>query len=154
MSKDNSENNGNTSYNELQLKRREKSCGAVLFSPDGCVLLVKNRRGNIGFPKGHQEDGETEEQTAMREILEETELEPRLMNGFRQSYLYFPDPWVEKTAVYFVGMIEEGACPKAPPEEIGGIWLLPVNEAREALSYPADKCVLDLAINWKKENQV
>ena len=60
----------------------EKSCGAIVFHrfKDGIkVLLVKNRNGKYwSFPKGHVEKGESEHQTAAREIKEETGLEVRL----------------------------------------------------------------------------
>lgn len=35
-------------------------------------LLLKNRRGYWGFPQGHREKGETEIQTLVREVREET----------------------------------------------------------------------------------
>lgn len=35
-------------------------------------LLLKNRRGFWGFPQGHREKGETELQTLVREVREET----------------------------------------------------------------------------------
>ena len=35
-------------------------------------LLLRNRRGYWGFPQGHKEDGETELQTLVREVQEET----------------------------------------------------------------------------------
>ena len=53
----------------------EKSCGAVVFrigerGPE--ALVIHQNAGHWGFPKGHVEPGEDEEQTALREILEET----------------------------------------------------------------------------------
>lgn len=38
-------------------------------------LLVREKNGFWGFPKGHMERGETEQETAGREIKEETALE-------------------------------------------------------------------------------
>jgi tRNA nucleotidyltransferase (CCA-adding enzyme) len=38
-------------------------------------LLIKNFRGEWGFPKGHPEQGETAHAAATRELLEETTLE-------------------------------------------------------------------------------
>ena len=53
----------------------ERSCGAVVYrmiNDEVRYLLIKNRRStHWGFPKGHIEKGETHEQTAMREVLEE-----------------------------------------------------------------------------------
>ena len=46
----------------------EKSCGAVVFTKinnEIRYVLVQQSEGFHGFPKGHMEDGETEEQTAV-----------------------------------------------------------------------------------------
>ncbi|HEY7570663.1 MAG TPA: NUDIX domain-containing protein [Nitrososphaeraceae archaeon] len=57
----------------------EQSIGAIVtyrhsredtVSPE--FLLLKNRRGYWGFPQGHKEKGETEIQTLVREVIEET----------------------------------------------------------------------------------
>ena len=56
--------------------RTEKSCGAVVYTEIGgkrrYLLVDSIRETNCGFPKGHMEDGETKEETALREIEEET----------------------------------------------------------------------------------
>lgn len=43
-----------------------------MLDADGRVLLVRYRSGAWAFPKGHVEPGETLEQTAVREVHEET----------------------------------------------------------------------------------
>lgn len=56
----------------------EQSIGAVIRyqgSKDGEpseFLLLMNRRGYWGFPQGHKEKGESEIQTLIREVMEET----------------------------------------------------------------------------------
>ena len=56
----------------------EKSCGGIIFyktKQNTKILLVKNNNGRYwSFPKGHIEEGETEQETAIREIKEETGL--------------------------------------------------------------------------------
>ena len=56
----------------------ERSCGAVVFrfiNGERRFLLIKNKRScHWGFPKGHVEKDETDEETAKREVLEETGL--------------------------------------------------------------------------------
>lgn len=59
--------------NELQ-SFDEKTCGSVMFTRENGIkkyLLIKNDSGHIGFPKGHVEYGESEAETAEREVFEE-----------------------------------------------------------------------------------
>ena len=51
-----------------------KKCGVIIKDAhQDQVLLVFGRKSQKwGFPKGHMEEGETEEQTALRELKEET----------------------------------------------------------------------------------
>ena len=86
----------------------EKSCGAVVFTREGDeikYLVIKSLTGIYGFPKGHIEQGETEEETALREVLEETGISVALLSGFRVEEEY-PLPQKEDTikqVVYFLG---------------------------------------------------
>ena len=51
------------------------SAGAVLYTViDGVrqYVLVREKNGSYGLPKGHVEDGETLAETALREVREET----------------------------------------------------------------------------------
>ena len=97
--------------------RHEKSCGAVVFSRfDGAwhVLLIRHEHGrHISFPKGHVEAGESERQTAEREILEETGVRVRVDTGFRAENRYMARPDVEKLVVFFIAVAEE-QTPVAP----------------------------------------
>lgn len=53
-----------------------QSAGGVVIGPRGTIALVRNRGGNGAwlFPKGHVDEGETDEEAARREVQEETGL--------------------------------------------------------------------------------
>ena len=70
---------------------REEAGGVVLL--DGQVVLHRTEKGNLNFPKGKVERGETPEQAAAREVLEETGLvaEPIAPLGTLEL-LYIPKP--------------------------------------------------------------
>ena len=60
------------------------------------LILLRHRfGGHWSFPKGHVEQGENEQQTAMREVKEETGVSITLLDGFRESVEYFPKPVVK-----------------------------------------------------------
>ena len=71
----------------------EKSVGAVVFRREAgkvLYLLLQYRSWQWDFPKGHIEQGENEQQTMRREILEETGIsEISILPKFRKSVLYF-----------------------------------------------------------------
>ncbi len=58
-----------------------KAGGGVVSNPDSEVLLIF-RRGKWDLPKGKNERGETPEQTAIREVSEETNLQNLKLNDF------------------------------------------------------------------------
>ncbi len=104
----------------------EYSCGAVIFrdSPEGHqYLLVCNKNGIYGFPKGHMELGETEIETAHREVQEETGLSIRITTGFRAVDDYqLPNSPNRKQVVYFIGEITGGDLRFQETELSGGVW--------------------------------
>lgn len=57
--------------------KKEESCGIIplqKISGTWMVFIVQHKSGYWGFPKGHIEPGETQQQTASRELFEETGL--------------------------------------------------------------------------------
>jgi bis(5'-nucleosidyl)-tetraphosphatase len=75
----------------------EQSIGAVIRyctsveNAECEFLLLKNRRGFWGFPQGHKEKGETEIQTLIREVFEETGIAYLYIQSYigRIHYSYF-----------------------------------------------------------------
>lgn len=87
---------------------KEKSCGAIVYKKENDelkFLLVYQSNGHYSFPKGHVEEGETEIETATREIKEETNLEVEVDTNFRYVISYLVESRnVNKDAVYFVAI--------------------------------------------------
>lgn len=62
--------------------------GFIVFSTDGeKTILVKTHRGNLSFPKGKREKGETSIVTAFRELEEETGLSKDDIDVFPDQYI-------------------------------------------------------------------
>jgi len=94
---------------------KEFSAGAVIFKrkgPEILFLVIYSARNEIwGFPKGHLEYGETEKDTALREIKEETGLDNlQFIEGFIEKAAYetiskrlpFKGEIIEKYVTYFL----------------------------------------------------
>jgi 8-oxo-dGTP pyrophosphatase MutT (NUDIX family) len=90
------------------------------------------------------EYGETESETALREIKEETSLEVKLDTSFRAEYRYLVDGYIHKSALYFLASYTEGSF-KPQKGEVYGIWLLPYEEALQQLDYEQDRRILRMA---------
>ena len=135
--------------------KQEKSCGALCFlMQDGVrrVLMVKHRAGgHWAFPKGHVERGETEQQTACREVMEETGVPIEIEAGFRETTSYSPCRGVMKEVVYFRARAL-GADTRPQPEEIRIARFVPVTEAMALLTYDADRRLLEKAEDLEKRD--
>ena len=135
--------------------KTEKSCGAVVFREKDNkvqILLIRHLNGgHWAFPKGHVEAGETEEQTACREILEETGLAVELDTGYRKVVTYSPRRDVIKDVVYFVAHAKDGE-PVAQEEEISRIKWVNMEDAVSHVSFDNDKQVLMGAIEHYLNN--
>ncbi|MFY9422494.1 MAG: NUDIX domain-containing protein [Bacilli bacterium] len=129
---------------------REKSAGAVVYFPDGeniYILIEKMKQGHYSFPKGHMEGVETEAETAIREIREETGLEVVLDTGFRKTVEYSPYPGCLKEVVFFVAKARNRDYRKQE-EEIEEIYFLKADEAHELLTFDSDKAILKAALEY------
>ena len=128
----------------------EKSCGCVIFrsAEELRVLIIKQaRNGNWSFPKGHVEEGETEVQTASREVFEEVGLKITPKEGFRETIHYNPRPNVNKDVVYFVAMSKISRI-RLQKEEVSDYkWVRP-EQAFKILSFVNDKEVLNKALEF------
>lgn len=83
-----------------------KSCGVIpvrTVSNEKEYLILQQTNGAWSFPKGHMEFGETEEQTALRELLEETGLNAKLIPNSRIVYEYDISKSSRKQVVLFLG---------------------------------------------------
>lgn len=135
--------------------RFEKSCGAVLFAREAeglRYLIIRHIGGHCGFPKGHMEPGESEQETALREIREEVGLRVSLIDGFRAEDSYFlPNkPGCRKQVVYFLAEFT-GRQVRIQPEEISAAYSVSCEEALDLLPFPEAKRILTLAHTFLRE---
>lgn len=128
--------------------KMEKSCGGVIYKiieGEIFVLLVKHNRGHFSFPKGHVEFGETEEETAIREIKEETGIDARVDINYRYSITYSPKENVLKKVIFFLGVPVSDEI-KVQYFEVEEVNWFKIGDALKIITYNEDRTILKAAL--------
>ena len=82
--------------------KKEKSCGCIIIKDKKVLLVYEKNRNFWGFPKGHMEDGETEIETALREVKEEVGLDVEIDKKRRYTLNYVINNEIDKTTVLYI----------------------------------------------------
>ena len=130
--------------------KREKSCGAVVYNPERqSFLIIKMLNGNWGFPKGHTENQETDIQTAIREVTEETGINIEILDGFKKSIKYIPFPEVLKEVVFFIGITKEEKVVIDKGEIEDYMWCS-YEEALKMITYKPQRDIMESSLQFIK----
>ena len=130
--------------------KQEKSCGAVVYNPKKhSFLIIKMLNGNWGFPKGHTEDQETDIQTAIREVMEETGINIEILDRFKKSIKYIPFPEVLKEVIFFIGITEEEKV-TIDKDEIEDYMWCSYEEALKMITYKPQRDVMESSLQFIK----
>jgi 8-oxo-dGTP pyrophosphatase MutT (NUDIX family) len=128
---------------------QEKSCGAVVFLKDTKVkyLLLHYEGGHWDFVKGNIEPKESEKDTAIRELQEETGIvDARFIEGFREKveYLYRRQRTTIHKKVIFFLIETHTEKVNLSYEHVGYTWLEYQN-AMKKVTFKNAKNVLEKA---------
>lgn len=138
------------------------SCGGVVIFRGKILLLYKNYRNRYEgwvLPKGTVEDGENYEDTALREVREETGVKARIVDYVGKSEYSFsiPRDVIEKEVHWYL-MTSENYYSKPQREEYfvhSGYYRY--IEAYHLLKFPNERNILEKAYKMyqdiNKENQ-
>lgn len=131
----------------------ERSAGAIIFSEENSrtsYLLLHYQAGHWDFPKGNIEKGEKTEETAEREVKEETGIEDiEFVPGFKEIIKYFyklKDKNIFKTVVFYLAQTKTKEV-KISWEHTGFEWL-PYEGALKKLTFKNAKEILKAANNF------
>lgn len=130
----------------------EISSGAILYTiVDSKInyLLILDFHNNWGFPKGHIENNETEQEAAEREIYEEVGINANINTTFRHELIYKMPNGIEKHSIYFIGEYTNQS-PIKQLEEVKEIKLASFDDAMNLLSFDNMKEILIKANDYIK----
>lgn len=125
-----------------------KSCGAIVYRRAlfGLrYLLLEHVDGDHwGFPKGHGTGNETEEETAIREIFEETGLRVHFRPGFYERSHYLTPKSRKKEVVCFLARVRTRNV-TLDQKEIRSFRWLSYSDARQLITFENTRVLLDKA---------
>ncbi|TLS50326.1 NUDIX domain-containing protein [Paenibacillus antri] len=134
---------------------KEISAGGVVYRKIGGKLqiqLIQDRYGRTSLPKGKMEPGETVEQTALREILEETGIRGDIRGPLALIQYQYKHPekgMIDKEVHYY--LVEASGGELMPQiEEIRGVaWYEPLDawEKQKASGYDNNDAILRIALH-------
>jgi bis(5'-nucleosidyl)-tetraphosphatase len=135
---------------------REKSCGAVVYLRKGSetlYLLLNYEAGHWDFVKGNVEINESEKETVVRELREETGItDAKFIEGFKERIEYYyrrQGDTVHKEVVFYL-METSTENITLSFEHIGSIWLN-YSQAMEKLTFKNAKEMLKKADEFLKK---
>ena len=107
-------------------------------------MLVEEKDGHLGLPKGHVEPGETLRQAAFREIREETGIRPAILPypPVEEEYA-LPSGGKKRVIYYYCRYI--GQTPVADPTQVRKVRVCPYAEAVALLTFEGARHVLRTA---------
>jgi len=128
---------------------KEHSAGAVIFNTETKEFLVLRkiyRSDYWEFPKGKIDKNETAEQAAVREVKEETNLDIKIIPGFKETIKYFfkeGSKFVNKDVIFFIAKTASKAV-TISKEHTAFAWLS-YEDALKTLTFKDSKNLLKKA---------
>jgi bis(5'-nucleosidyl)-tetraphosphatase len=137
----------------------EKSCGAVVFFKTlekTKYLLLQYEAGHWDFVKGNVEPDESEKETVLRELQEETGIiDAQFIEGFKEKIIYFyrrQGETVQKEVIFFVIQSQTEKV-QLSFEHVGYIWL-DYQKAMTKLTFKNARHILQKAHSFLKNKEV
>lgn len=122
----------------------------------------EDRKDVIALPKGNVDAGEQPEQTAAREVLEETGLRAKLVTRLGSIKYVYARKWSDgekifKVVTFYLMKYQSGRIGEITKEmqhEVRRAYWLPLKEAAKTLSYKGEKQMAQKALELTAQNAV
>lgn len=137
---------------------REISAGGIVYRKDkgNTEVALIRVRDRWGLPKGHVEEGEGVQETALREVREETGLEGKVVSKLGDITYWYMNKTQEgepirifKRVYFFLIRYVRGDVRRHDEEVEEACWM-PIGEAVNKLSYPTEREMMRKAIAFLK----
>lgn len=131
----------------------EISAGGVVIDGNS-VLVLRKYQGDWVLPKGRLEDGEKRNEAAVREVLEETGIQGKIIKyiGYlKYTYCHSHGEKVDKTVHYY--LMDRISSKDANPQKEEGFMeatFLEKNKAMDRLKHEAEKNMVKMAFELKE----
>ena len=128
---------------------RETSFGGVVIRGDKVLVITPaGKRRVTGLPKGGPNPGESGEQTAAREVREETGVTATVREPLGEVNYWYRRGGrrVYKTVHFYLFDYVSGSTDDHDHEVENARWM-PLEDARTALSYPGERALIERALS-------
>ena len=128
---------------------RETSYGGVVLRGDNVLVITPaGKRRVTGLPKGGPNPGESGEQTAVREVREETGVTATVREPLGDVNYWYRRGGrrVYKTVHFYLCDYVSGSTDDHDHEVENARWM-PLEVARSALSYPGERALIERALS-------
>ena len=133
---------------------RQVSAGGVLVregphTPEVLLASRRTKRGDLvwGLPKGLVEEGESPEDTAVREVAEETGYRGTVRSPLGEiSYWFVWDGTRVRKTVHFFLMEDSGDQPGPRDREMEEVRWFPLDEAVKVAGFDSERDILRKAV--------
>ena len=131
--------------------KHEKSCGCIIVKGD-TVLVEKQKHKDErfwNFPKGHQDPGETDLETALRETKEEVGLDVEITDNHPITMTYLIDKGTTEKIVhlFLARLVDQNAQITLQEEEVEEARWVPFAEVESLLTFERSKIAWQEALS-------
>lgn len=131
--------------------KHEKSCGCIIVKGD-TVLVEKQKHKDErfwNFPKGHQDPGETDLETALRETKEEVDLDVEITDNHPITMTYLIDKGTTEKIVhlFLARLVDQNAQITLQEEEVEEARWVPFAEVESLLTFERSKIAWQEALS-------
>jgi len=131
--------------------KKDFSCGVIPYRVvDGQrqFLLIQHQAGHWAFAKGHPEKGESDLETARRELAEETgisQVEIDEQHPFDEHYTFIKrsGKQVSKRVTYFLGQVSADQAIVLQEAEVSDYAWGDATQTRQRMSFDEGRALLD-----------